>query len=63
MSSDDVAIRPVRENDLEAVLQRWDAGGVIPLSVTDSIEGLTRLTHEPGAIRLLVGQGERKLKK
>jgi ribosomal protein S18 acetylase RimI-like enzyme len=50
----DLAIRPVREDELAEVLQVWEEAEVTPPSVTDSIEGLTRLAHEPGAV-LLVG--------
>jgi ribosomal protein S18 acetylase RimI-like enzyme len=51
--SSDIAIRPVRENELAAVLWLWEEAGVTPASVTDSIEGLTRLIREPGAIFLV----------
>ena len=51
--SSDMAIRPVRENELGAVLRLWEEAGVTPPSVTDSIEGLTRLIQEPGAILLV----------
>jgi hypothetical protein len=57
MSGDDIAIRPVRENELGAVLRLWGAADVTPPSVTDSIEGLTCLTHEPGAILLVAITG------
>lgn len=53
MSEDAIAIRPVRENELGAVLRLWDAADVTPPSVSDSIEGLTCLTHEPGTILLV----------
>ena len=51
--SSDMAIRPVRENELGAVLRLWEEAGVPPPSVTDSIEGLTRLIQERGAILLV----------
>ena len=39
----DLAIRPVREDELAEVLQVCKEAGVTPPCVTDSIEGLTRL--------------------
>src|SRR5439155_16784117 len=39
-------IRRVREDELAAVLEMWQAAGVTPPSVSDSIEGLTRLIRE-----------------
>jgi hypothetical protein len=42
MSSEGV-IRPARADELAAVLSLRQESGVIPLGVTDSIEGLTRL--------------------
>jgi ribosomal protein S18 acetylase RimI-like enzyme len=51
--SSDIAIRPVRENELAAVLRLWDAVDVTPPSVTDSIEGLTCLIHNAGAVLLV----------
>ena len=51
--SSDIAIRPVRGNELAAVLRLWEEADVTPPSVTDSIEGLTRLIQEPGAILLV----------
>jgi ribosomal protein S18 acetylase RimI-like enzyme len=53
MSTDDVAIRPVQENELGAVLELWDAADVTPPSVSDSIEGLTCLTHASNALLLV----------
>jgi ribosomal protein S18 acetylase RimI-like enzyme len=53
MSGDDIAIRPVCENELGAVLRLWDAADVTPPSVSDSIEGLSCLTHQPGAVLLV----------
>jgi ribosomal protein S18 acetylase RimI-like enzyme len=46
-------IRPVREDELTAVLQMWQAAEVTPPSVSDSIEGLTRLIREPAALLLV----------
>ena len=48
-----VLIRRVRESELAAVLQMWQAAGVTPPSVSDSIEGLTRLVREPAALLLV----------
>jgi len=53
MSSDDVAIRPVREHELGAVLRLWDAADVTPPGVSDSIEALTCLMHAPNALLLV----------
>jgi ribosomal protein S18 acetylase RimI-like enzyme len=46
-------IRPANDNDLSAVLRLWQEADVTPPSVTDSVEGLTRLTNEPGGILLV----------
>ena len=46
-------IRPVRQDEFPAVLRLWQQAGVTPPSVTDSIEGLTRLTSHPGGILLV----------
>src|SRR6266852_480019 len=40
-------VRPVRDDELAAVLRLWQLAAVTPPSVSDSIEGLTRLLHEP----------------
>jgi ribosomal protein S18 acetylase RimI-like enzyme len=48
-----ITIRPAHENELSAVLRLWQEAGVTPPSVTDSIEGLTRLIQEPGAVLLV----------
>jgi ribosomal protein S18 acetylase RimI-like enzyme len=53
MSNDALAIRPVREDELGAVLRLWDAADVTPPSVSDSIAGLTGLTHAPNAVLLV----------
>jgi ribosomal protein S18 acetylase RimI-like enzyme len=45
-------IRPVRRDEFPTVLQLWIEVGASP-KVTDSIEGLTRLTSEPGGIMLV----------
>jgi ribosomal protein S18 acetylase RimI-like enzyme len=46
-------IRRVRDGELAAVLQMWQAAGVTPPSISDSIEGLTRLIREPAALLLV----------
>lgn len=46
-------IRGVREHELAAVLQMWQAAGVTPPGASDSIEGLTRLIREPAALLLI----------
>jgi ribosomal protein S18 acetylase RimI-like enzyme len=48
-----MVIRPVRDDELAAVLRLWRAAGVTPPSVSDSIEGLTRLIREPAALLLV----------
>jgi ribosomal protein S18 acetylase RimI-like enzyme len=48
-----VVIRRTREDELTAVLQMWQAAGVTPPSVSDSVEGLTRLIREPAALLLV----------
>ena len=52
MSSETV-IRPARDDELLSVLRLWQEAEVTPPSVTDSIEGLTRLTNAPGGILLV----------
>lgn len=49
----EAVVRPARDNELSAVLRLWQEANVTPPSVTDSIEGLTRLTNEPGGILLV----------
>jgi ribosomal protein S18 acetylase RimI-like enzyme len=49
----EILIRPVRDDELDAVLRLWDAAEVTPLSISDSIEGLTRLIREPAALLLV----------
>ena len=46
-------IRPARDDELAAVLRLWHAAGVTPPSISDSIEGLTRLIGEPAALLLV----------
>jgi ribosomal protein S18 acetylase RimI-like enzyme len=49
----EIVIRPVRTDELDAVLRLWHAAGVTPPSISDSIDGLTRLIREPGALLLV----------
>jgi len=49
----EILIRRVREDELTAVLQMWQAAGVTPPSASDSIEGLTALIREPPALLLV----------
>jgi ribosomal protein S18 acetylase RimI-like enzyme len=51
-------IRPARRDELTAVLRMWEAAGVTPPSVSDSIEGLTRLILEPAALLLVATIGD-----
>jgi ribosomal protein S18 acetylase RimI-like enzyme len=46
-------IRPAREDDVAAILSLWRDAGVTPPAVTDSVDGLTLLMREPGALLLL----------
>lgn len=48
-----VTIRRVREDELSGVLEMWREADVTPPSLSDSIEGLTRLIAEPAAILLV----------
>jgi len=50
---DELSIRPVRRDELAAVLRMWQAAGVTPPSISDSIEGLTSLILEPAALLLV----------
>jgi ribosomal protein S18 acetylase RimI-like enzyme len=43
-------IRRVRDDELSAILRLWLAAGVTPPSISDSIEGLTKLIREPAAL-------------
>jgi ribosomal protein S18 acetylase RimI-like enzyme len=54
-----VTIRPVREDELSDVLKMWREADVTPPSISDSIEGLTRLIAEPAAILLVAEVDER----
>ena len=49
----EVVIRPVRNDEIVAVLRVWQTAGVTPPSVNDSIEGLSRLIREPAAFLLV----------
>jgi ribosomal protein S18 acetylase RimI-like enzyme len=49
----EVVIRPVRDDELAAVLLLWQAAGVTPPSVSDSIEGLTTLIRTATALLLV----------
>ena len=49
----EIVIRPVHDDELAAVLRLWHAAGVTPPSISDSIEGLTRLIREPAALLLV----------
>jgi ribosomal protein S18 acetylase RimI-like enzyme len=49
----ETVIRPARDDELSAVLRLWQEADVTPPSVTDSIEGLLRLTKAPGGILLV----------
>jgi ribosomal protein S18 acetylase RimI-like enzyme len=46
-------IRRVRDDELSALLRLWLAAGVTPPSISDSIEGLTKLIREPTALLLV----------
>jgi len=48
--SSEAVIRQARVDELAAVLRLWQESGVTPPSVTDSIEGLTRLMSAPGGV-------------
>lgn len=49
----EIVIRPVRNDELVAVRELWHRAGVTPPSISDSIEGLTRLIREPAALLLV----------
>ena len=57
--SSEIIIRPARADDLSAVLRLWQEAGVTPPSVTDLIEGLTRLIREPAALLLIAINDDR----
>src|SRR5882724_1125971 len=46
-------IRYVRDDELGDVLRLWQLAGVTPPGVSDSIEGLICLLHEPAALLLV----------
>jgi ribosomal protein S18 acetylase RimI-like enzyme len=50
-------IRRVGDDELPTVLRLWQEAGVNPPSVSDSIEGLTRLMREPAALLLVATIG------
>src|SRR6185437_4750727 len=54
----EVLIRKIRDDQLGAVLQMWQAAGVTPPSADDSLEGLTRLMREPAAVLLVATIGD-----
>ena len=54
----EIVIRPVRDDELAAVLRLWDAAGVTPPGVSDSIDGLTRLIRAPAALLLVATIGD-----
>jgi len=47
------AIRAAVDNDLPDVLRLWREAEVTPPGPTDSLEGLTRLIHDPAGILLV----------
>jgi ribosomal protein S18 acetylase RimI-like enzyme len=49
----ETVIRVARDDELSAVLQLWQEAGVTPPSVSDSVEGLTRLIRQPTAFLLV----------
>jgi ribosomal protein S18 acetylase RimI-like enzyme len=51
--SPEVVIRAAHNDELFVVLELWREAGVTPPSVTDSLEGLTRLIREPAALLLV----------
>jgi hypothetical protein len=54
----EVVIRRVHEDEFAALLQMWEAAGVTPPSVSDWIEGLSRLIREPAASLLVATIGD-----
>jgi hypothetical protein len=56
--SSETLIRPARDDELLGVLRLWQEADVTPPSVTDSIEGLIRLTNAPGGILLVATTGD-----
>src|SRR6201987_6490975 len=55
----EILIRPIRDDELATVLGMWQAAGVSPPSVSDSIDGLTRLIHAPTALLLVATINDR----
>lgn len=51
--STELLIRSAHEDDLAAVLRLWIEAEVTPPSVSDSMEGLTRLVREPNAVLII----------
>jgi ribosomal protein S18 acetylase RimI-like enzyme len=51
--SPETLVRLARQDEFPAILRLWQEAGVTPPSVTDSIEGLTRLTRHSGGILLV----------
>jgi ribosomal protein S18 acetylase RimI-like enzyme len=51
--SSETLVRPARVDDLSAVLRLWQESDVTPPTITDSIEGLTRLMGESGGMLLI----------
>jgi ribosomal protein S18 acetylase RimI-like enzyme len=51
--SSETLVRQARVDELSAVLRLWQDSDVTPPSITDSIEGLTRLVGEPGGLLLI----------
>jgi hypothetical protein len=49
----ELVIRPAREDDLAAVLRLWMEAEVTPPSVSDSVDGLTRLVRESNAVLII----------
>jgi ribosomal protein S18 acetylase RimI-like enzyme len=49
----ELVIRPAREDDLAAVLRLWMEAEVTPPSVSDSMDGLTRLLRESNAVLII----------
>jgi ribosomal protein S18 acetylase RimI-like enzyme len=49
----ELVIRPAREDNLAAVLRLWMEAEVTPPSVSNSMDGLTRLVREPNAVLII----------
>ena len=50
---DEVIVRRAREDEVLAILDLWQNAGVTPPSPSDSVEGLSRVLHEPQAVLLV----------